>query len=312
MDVHVADLAKLAQLGFARPDILPLGRKGASDKRYYRIAGTPPRLALISDPETIALTLSATTVARDRGIRTPKLSALHPEEGIAIMEDAGDRHLRDLERDPASYAAGIEISLDILASVPAMPPSRLVPDLAVDKIISDLLLFRDEFRSKYVPNPDTARNEFDSLAELAHELPANSHLALGDVSPDNIMIDGDVADREAYIFIDIQDSLRMPFGFDAISLVQDVRSSSLAASRDRLYSILESRAPDAEAARAIPMLGAFRLLRIAGTFARLDRMSPGRNYLQYIPYVRSELAFLAARPGLERLADMAQLDSWNV
>ena len=62
-------------------------------------------------------------------------------------------------------------------------------------------------------------------------------------------------------------------------------------------------------ARELAAMGLFRLLRIAGVFARLDRIQGGRRYMAYMPYVKRELAaclnYLDAR-----IARAVRLEAW--
>lgn len=285
--MHDSDRLLCQRLGIPADGLVPLV-PGASAKRYYRVPGQGS-VVLLTDSATASRTIAVAAAARDVGLRTPEVIRAFPEDSVLVLEDVGEQQLRDIEGAGAEYATALSSCLGLLARIPELVGHSNLRPLRQAEIRAHLSLYFTEFRARYVPDADRSPVELDLLSRLRRRYPS-THLALADVSPDNIMVSGPVERESSYVFIDIQDAFRGPRGFDLISLVQDVRSDKVPFRLPDAHEILRRSGGREVALEELAVLSLFRLLRIVGVFARLDRTRGSTRYMRYMPHVKREIA----------------------
>ncbi len=305
-----SDVESLTQIGIDPIAISPLGRTGASAKRYYRLAGSFPSLALITDANTVNSIQHASSLSDAWGLRTPAVIQAYPEKGIILVEDVGDVHLRDLESESANYSIAYSHCLDLLLR--SARSTRFLGSLgSAEELYDDwITIYLEKFHSEFVDHGHSLQCIRQECSKLKLNLSSCNYLSLADVSPDNILIDGPVDDPSSYVFIDIQDAIRAPFGADIVSLLQDVRSPIAPFQYcDWLSSHFSGLERDRMKAE-MSILGLFRLLRIAGTFADLDERLGNDRYLRFLPFVRMHLDDVLSVLEASELRKLLALENW--
>jgi tRNA threonylcarbamoyl adenosine modification protein YjeE len=255
---------------------------------------------------------------RERGFSAPEIYAADHDNGLLILEDLGDERI--VAGDPpapieARYAEAIDLlialhSYDLPETLPVAPRvEHNIPIYDIDAYLIEVeLLFDWYLPFRGVKLRDSASREtFLTLWRyaLADIIPEPRTWVLRDYHSPNLLW---LAERDGIArigLLDFQDAVMGPPAFDVASLLMDARvdiSEELELKLLSRYALgRKARDPSfdpAKFASRYVVLGAQRLTKILGIFARLDRRDRKPQYLQHLPRVWMYLMRTFAHPAL--------------
>ena len=262
----------------------------ASARRYLRLhpVSGPSVIVMIAPPQMRASTEAFCRIAaflREVGLAAPVIHDANPARGLVLMSDLGRRSLSDLlASDPAAVQGAYMCVARQLAGLARVAPP---PDLALDAPDHDALAAMIDVTLARVPSPPA-----DLLPALADTLegcwPLGVCVALRDVHGDNLIWRPEEPVPSRIGWLDFQDALILPIGYDLASLVDDVRRDVPLALRGDLIAAFAAAigvAPEAMQAQ-IGVLSVQRNLRILGVFHRLAHEQGKPQYLTHLPRIR--------------------------
>ena len=274
----------------------------ASFRRYFRLKKAQGQRAILmhappphEDPQPF---LDVTYYLRQNDFRAPEIYAANAAQGLILLEDFGDRRMREHLDVHSSEEEGIyRTAIDTLVRLEKAPVADIAPyDEAVYLRETGLL-------SKwYLPamglGADT--DEYDAMwAEaLAPLTDAPAVTVLRDYHAENIML----LDDDAQGLIDYQDALIGHPAYDLVSILQDARrdvSPDLEAAMLQHYTATAK--PDYDLSLHYALLGAQRNTKIIGIFTRLWKRDGKERYLDFLPRMWGLLERDLAHPGLASL-----------
>lgn len=274
----------------------------ASFRRYFRVNSADGRKAILmdappphEDPKPfihVAEYLTAT------GFRAPEIWAKNEARGWVLLEDFGDRRMREhLDAHPEDETGIYRQAIDTIARLSGAAPAELSPyDEAA--YLREVGLLSEW----YMPAMGLAvdRAEFDAIwrKALAPVAVCQQVTVLRDYHAENIMLldDGDQG------LIDFQDALVGHPAYDLVSLLQDARrdvSPQLEAAMLEHYRNSANTHADFDLHYAL--LGAQRNTKIIGIFTRLWKRDGKDRYLGFLPRMWELLERDLAHPGLAPL-----------
>lgn len=260
---------------------------------------------------------------RERGFSAPEIYAADYDNGLLILEDLGDE--RFVTGDPPApietrYAEAIDLlialhSMDLPEALPVAPRiEHAIPLYDIDAYLAEVeLLFDWYLPHRGVKLRDAASREtFLTLWRyaLAEIIPEPRTWVLRDYHSPNLLW---LAEREGIArvgLLDFQDALLGPPAFDVASLLMDARvdiSEQLELKLLSRYALgRKGREPSFDPARFASryvVLGAQRMTKILGIFARLDRRDRKPQYLKHLPRVWMYLMRTFAHPALAEIKE---------
>ncbi len=258
----------------------------ASGRRYFRVNGGKGKAILMDapppeeDPKPF-LHVAKYLCAHD--LNAPDILAADAEAGLVLLEDFGDRRMREhLDAHADDEYAIYREAIDTLTALHKQPPADCPPyDLAFYQ--QELALFTDWYCKARGLDVNTA--EYSDLWDkalrpvLAAQNPGVT--VLRDYHAENIMLL-----ENGQGLLDFQDALVGHPAYDLVSLLQDARRDvSPALETDMLeYYCAQNGAGD-DFRTAYHILGAQRNLKIIGIFVRLWQRDGKPRYLSFIPRV---------------------------
>jgi N-acetylmuramate 1-kinase len=291
----------LAQSGWedAALDAVP---GDASFRRYFRLKKAEGQRAILmhappphEDPKPF---LDVTGYLRTHNFRAPEIYAADAKQGLILLEDFGDRRMREhLDENPSDENYIYRTAIDTLVRLEKAPLADIAPyDEAVYLRETGLLA------EWYLPamGLNTDAGEFDAMwAEaLAPLTDAPAVTVLRDYHSENIML----LDDDAQGLIDYQDALIGHPAYDLVSILQDARrdvSPELEAVMLQHYSATAK--PDYDLSLHYALLGAQRNTKIIGIFTRLWKRDGKERYLYFLSRMWELLERDLAHPGLASL-----------
>jgi N-acetylmuramate 1-kinase len=301
--------AFLADAGWSGATISPLAGD-ASFRRYFRVRLGDAQAVLMDAPppeEDATPFLAVAEWLSGRGFGAPAVLARDTGAGLVLLEDLGDRRMREtvdagLIDERAIYCRAVDLLVD-LHEQPAMSGLPLY-DRAVYQ--REAALFTDWFCPAAGLSVDAwsfaeAWSEVLPVVELD---PAPPVTVLRDYHAENIMLlpDGDARPRGLGL-LDFQDALTGHPAYDLVSLLQDARRDVSPLIEMEMLAHYQSRipvSPDFDAAYAV--LGAQRNTKIIGIFTRLFQRDGKPRYLEFLPRMWGLLERDLAHPALEPVA----------
>jgi N-acetylmuramate 1-kinase len=239
------------------------------------------------------------------GYSAPEIYAANPEEGLAVIEDLGNRVYGRMRLAGEDMRLPMQAAVEVLAGMAAKPWPKTVPvtaatlhtvpdyDRGAQLIEADLLpgWFWPYLHGIEVPR--AIKDEFDrAWSSVLHVTEAGPPVwVLRDFHSPNLLW---LPDREGVRrvgLIDTQDCLMGHPAYDLASLLQDARVDIPAGEEALLfnhYCDLRTRQAvfDRSAfSAAYAVLGAQRATKILGIFARLSKRDGKHGYLQHLPRV---------------------------
>ena len=302
-DVTIPDVISpfLAHSGWANAalDAVP---GDASFRRYFRLKKAEGQRAILmhapppyEDPQPF---LDVTDYLRDNGFRAPEIYAADAGQGLILLEDFGDRRMREhLDAHPRDEDKIYRTAIDTLVRLEKAPVAAIAP-------YAEAIYLRETglLAEWYLPamGLNTDAGEYDALwAEaLAPLTDAPAVTVLRDYHAENIML----LDDDGQGLIDYQDALIGHPAYDLVSILQDARrdvSPDLEAAMLQYYAATAK--PDYDLSLHYALLGAQRNTKIIGIFTRLWKRDGKERYLDFLPRMWELLERDLAHPGLVSL-----------
>lgn len=274
----------------------------ASFRRYFRLQKAEGQRAILmhappphEDPQPF---LDVTNFLRQNDFRAPEIYAADAGQGLILLEDFGDRRMREhLDAHPNDESMIYRTAIDTLVRLEKAPLADIAPyDEAVYLRETGLLT------EWYLPamGLNTDPHEYDAMwAEaLTCLTDAPAVTVLRDYHAENIML----LDDDAQGLIDYQDALIGHPAYDLVSILQDARrdvSPELEAVMLQHYAATAK--PDYNLSLHYALLGAQRNTKIIGIFTRLWKRDGKERYLDFLPRMWGLLERDLTHPGLASL-----------
>lgn len=310
-------VATQGSAGFDAPPCLVPLTGDAGFRRYFRVQGDPPRIAVFAPPaheDNPAFVAKGLALAA-AGVHVPRVFAVDYAQGFMLQEDLGDRlYLAELSAanvDPLYTAA--EATLLRIQATPADPD--VFPAYSPELLRGELELFPEWFMGRLLGIVPTAADQ-RRLAQVADLLVANAQaqpqvVVHRDYHARNLLILADSPATEVGV-VDYQDAVVGPITYDLVSLLKDcyvrwppaqVHRRALAFAA-RLRAAGQLAVADAEFLLWFDLMGLQRHLKVLGIFARLWLRDGKRRYLDDLPLVlRYTLEAALAHPQTRSLHD---------
>ena len=274
----------------------------ASFRRYFRLKKAEGQRAILmhappphEDPQPF---LDVTDYLRQNDFRAPEIYAANAAQGLILLEDFGDRRMREhLDDNPGDEEGIYRTAIDTLVRLEKAPVADIAP-------YDELVYLRETglLAEWYLPamGLNTDAGEFDAMwAEaLAPLTGAPAVTVLRDYHAENIML----LDEGEQGLIDYQDALIGHPAYDLVSILQDARrdvSPELEAAMLQHYA--STAKPDYDLSLHYALLGAQRNTKIIGIFTRLWKRDGKDRYLDFLPRMWGLLERDLTHPGLASL-----------
>ena len=227
--------------------------------------------------------------------RAPEIYGTDLTRGLVLLEDFGDRRMREhLDDHPADEAQIYRAAIDTIVRLARTPAADAQPyDMAT--YLREVQLLTEWYMPAMGLSCDASAFDqmwVDALAPLAS---CQDVTVLRDYHAENIML---LDDGEQGI-IDFQDALVGHPAYDLVSLLQDARRDvrpELEADMLAYYLTTANPGPDFDAHYAL--LGAQRNTKIIGIFTRLWKRDGKERYLSFLPRMWGLLERDLAHPAL--------------
>lgn len=277
----------------------------ASFRRYFRVESATRGKAILMDAppphEDPRPFLHIAQYLNGHQFRAPEIFATDLTRGLLLIEDFGDRRMREhLDDHPEDEAAVYRAAIDAIV--------RLAQTPAVQAQAYDMATYMREVQllsEWYMPAMGLSfdAREFDqvwtdALAPLAEYQKVT---VLRDYHAENIML----LDDGQQGIIDFQDALVGHPAYDLVSLLQDARRDVSPALEAEMLAYYNNAAkPGADFAAHYALLGAQRNTKIIGIFTRLWKRDGKERYLSFLPRMWGLLERDLAHP------DLAPVKHW--
>ena len=277
----------------------------ASFRRYFRVESATRGKAILMDAppphEDPRPFLHIAQYLNGHQFRAPEIFATDLTRGLLLIEDFGDRRMREhLDEHPEDEAAVYRAAIDAIL--------RLAQTPAVQAQAYDIATYMREVQllsEWYMPAMGLSFDvqEFDQIwtEALAPLAEYQKVTVLRDYHAENIML----LDDGQQGIIDFQDALVGHPAYDLVSLLQDARrdvSPTLEAEMLAYYHAAAKPGVDFDAHYAL--LGAQRNTKIIGIFTRLWKRDGKERYLSFLPRMWGLLERDLAHP------DLAPVKHW--
>jgi aminoglycoside/choline kinase family phosphotransferase len=277
----------------------------ASFRRYFRVESAARGKAILMDAppphEDPRPFLHIAQYLNGHQFRAPEIFATDLTRGLLLIEDFGDRRMREhLDEHPEDEAAVYRAAIDAIL--------RLAQTPAVQAQAYDIATYMREVQllsEWYMPAMGLSFDvqEFDQIwtEALAPLAEYQKVTVLRDYHAENIML----LDDGQQGIIDFQDALVGHPAYDLVSLLQDARrdvSPTLEAEMLAYYHAAAKPGVDFDAHYAL--LGAQRNTKIIGIFTRLWKRDGKERYLSFLPRMWGLLERDLAHP------DLAPVKHW--
>jgi aminoglycoside/choline kinase family phosphotransferase len=288
----------LARHGWTDAQISPVAGD-ASFRRYFRVNSATRGKAILMDAppphEDPQPFLDIAQYLTGHQFRAPKIYGTDLTRGLVLLEDFGDRRMREhLDDHPEDEAEIYRAAIDTIVRLAGTPAAHAQPyDMAT--YLREVQLLTEWYMPAMGLSCDA--NLFDQMwvDALAPLASCQDVTVLRDYHAENIML---LDDGEQGI-IDFQDALVGHPAYDLVSLLQDARRDvrpELEADMLAYYLTVANPGPDFDAHYAL--LGAQRNTKIIGIFTRLWKRDGKERYLSFLPRMWGLLERDLAHPAL--------------
>jgi aminoglycoside/choline kinase family phosphotransferase len=271
----------------------------ASFRRYFRVNSATRGKAILMDAppphEDPQPFLDIAQYLTGHQFRAPEIYGTDLTRGLVLLEDFGDRRMREHLDDHPEYEAEIyRAAIDTIVRLAGTPAAHAQPyDMAT--YLREVQLLTEWYMPAMGLSCDA--NAFDQMwvDALAPLASCQNVTVLRDYHAENIML---LDDGEQGI-IDFQDALVGHPAYDLVSLLQDARRDvrpELEADMLAYYLTAANPGPDFDAHYAL--LGAQRNTKIIGIFTRLWKRDGKERYLSFLPRMWGLLERDLAHPAL--------------
>jgi aminoglycoside/choline kinase family phosphotransferase len=271
----------------------------ASFRRYFRVNSATRGKAILMDAppphEDPQPFLDIAQYLTGHQFRAPEIYGTDLTRGLVLLEDFGDRRMREhLDDHPEDEAEIYRAAIDTIVRLAGTPAAHAQPyDMAT--YLREVQLLTEWYMPAMGLSCDA--NAFDQMwvDALAPLASCQDVTVLRDYHAENIML---LDDGEQGI-IDFQDALVGHPAYDLVSLLQDARRDvrpELEADMLAYYLTAANPGPDFDAHYAL--LGAQRNTKIIGIFTRLWKRDGKERYLSFLPRMWGLLERDLAHPAL--------------
>jgi len=276
----------------------------ASFRRYFRVNSDTRGKAILMDAppphEDPQPFLEIAQYLNGHQFRAPEIYGTDLTRGLVLLEDFGDRRMREhLDDHPEDEAEIYRAAIDTIVRLAGTPAAQAQPyDMAT--YLREVQLLTEWYMPAMALSCDAGTFDniwIDALAPLAS---CKDVTVLRDYHAENIML----LDDGQQGIIDFQDALVGHPAYDLVSLLQDARRDvrpELEAEMLAYYLAVANPSPDFDAHYAL--LGAQRNTKIIGIFTRLWKRDGKERYLSFLPRMWGLLERDLAHPAL---ADIKQ------
>lgn len=274
----------------------------ASFRRYFRVTADDGKNAILMDAppphEDAKPFIDIAEYLLNAGFRAPAIWAKDYVRGLVLLEDFGDRRMREhLDSHPADEYSIYRQAIDTIVQLGEAPAAALPPyDAAA--YLREVRLLSEWYMPTMGLSVDSA--EFDAIWSAALHPIAHCQqvTVLRDYHAENIMLldDGDQG------LIDFQDALIGHPAYDLVSLLQDARRDVSPELESMMLDHFRNNTNcGAEFDLHYALLGAQRNTKIIGIFTRLWKRDGKDRYLGFLPRMWGLLERDLAHPGLSGL-----------
>ena len=273
----------LTRYGWTDAQISPVAGD-ASFRRYFRVNSATRGKAILMDAppphEDPQPFLDIAQYLTGHQFRAPEIYGTDLTRGLVLLEDFGDRRMREhLDDHPEDESQIYRAAIDTIVRLAGTPAADAQPyDMAT--YLREVQLLTEWYMPAMGLSCDA--NAFDQMwvDALAPLASCQDVTVLRDYHAENIML---LDDGEQGI-IDFQDALVGHPAYDLVSLLQDARRDvrpELEADMLAYYLTTANPGPDFDAHYAL--LGAQRNTKIIGIFTRLWKRDGKERYLSFLP-----------------------------
>jgi aminoglycoside/choline kinase family phosphotransferase len=271
----------------------------ASFRRYFRVASATRGKAILMDAppphEDPRPFIHIAQYLNGHQFRAPAIFATDLSRGLLLIEDFGDRRMREhLDDHPEDEAAVYRAAIDAIVRLAQTPAVQAQPyDMAT--YMREVQLLSEWYMPAMGISFDARAFDqlwTDALAPLADYQKVT---VLRDYHAENIML---LEDGQQGI-IDFQDALVGHPAYDLVSLLQDARRDVSPALEAEMLAYYHAKAkPGADFDAHYALLGAQRNTKIIGIFTRLWKRDGKARYLSFLPRMWALLERDLAHPAL--------------
>ena len=288
----------LTRYGWTDAQISPVAGD-ASFRRYFRVNSATRGKAILMDAppphEDPQPFLDIAQYLTGHQFRAPEIYGTDLTRGLVLLEDFGDRRMREhLDDHPEDESQIYRAAIDTMVRLAGTPAADAQPyDMAT--YLREVQLLTEWYMPAMGLSCDA--NAFDQMwvDALAPLASCQDVTVLRDYHAENIML---LDDGEQGI-IDFQDALVGHPAYDLVSLLQDARRDvrpELEA--DMLAYYLTAANPGSDFDAHYALLGAQRNTKIIGIFTRLWKRDGKERYLSFLPRMWGLLERDLAHPAL--------------
>ena len=288
----------LTRHGWTDAQISPVAGD-ASFRRYFRVNSATRGKAILMDAppphEDPQPFLDIAQYLTGHQFRAPEIYGTDLTRGLVLLEDFGDRRMREhLDDHPEDEVEIYRAAIDTIVRLAGTPAAHAQPyDMAT--YLREVQLLTEWYMPAMGLSCDA--NAFDQMwvDALAPLASCQDVTVLRDYHAENIML---LDDGEQGI-IDFQDALVGHPAYDLVSLLQDARRDvrpELEA--DMLAYYLTAANPGSDFDAHYALLGAQRNTKIIGIFTRLWKRDGKERYLSFLPRMWGLLERDLAHPAL--------------
>jgi len=288
----------LTRYGWTDAQISPVAGD-ASFRRYFRVNSATRGKAILMDAppphEDPQPFLDIAQYLTGHQFRAPEIYGTDLTRGLVLLEDFGDRRMREhLDDHPEDESQIYRAAIDTIVRLAGTPAAHAQPyDMAT--YLREVQLLTEWYMPAMGLSCDA--NAFDQMwvDALAPLASCQDVTVLRDYHAENIML---LDDGEQGI-IDFQDALVGHPAYDLVSLLQDARRDvrpELEA--DMLAYYLTAANPGSDFDAHYALLGAQRNTKIIGIFTRLWKRDGKERYLSFLPRMWGLLERDLAHPAL--------------
>lgn len=256
----------------------------ASFRRYFRVECATRGKAILMDAppphEDPQPFIDVAQYLNGHQFRAPEIYATDLSRGLVLLEDFGDRRMREhLDDHPEDESVIYRRAIDTIVRLAAIPAAELQPyDMAT--YLREVQLLTEWYMPAMGLSCDADAFEVMWTDALAPLVSYHNVTVLRDYHAENIML----LDDGQQGIIDFQDALVGHPAYDLVSLLQDARRDvrpEFESAMLAYYRAAANPGPDFDAHYAL--LGAQRNTKIIGIFTRLWKRDGKERYLSFLP-----------------------------
>ncbi len=297
----------LGSAGFGDAVISPVAGD-ASFRRYFRLTRPDGRSAILMDAppphEDPRPFMSVARYLSSHDFHAPEIYAEDLERGLVVLEDFGDRRVREhLDDNPQDEADVYRTAIDTLIRLRGVEVAD-VPRYDNAAYMREVNLLTQW----YLPAMDISHDQseweamWSDMLEPVRGERNHSVTVLRDYHAENIMLLDKDGARFDQGLIDFQDALVGHPAYDLVSLLQDARRDVSPDLERVMLDYYRAQTGEEEAfEHHYALLGAQRNIKIIGIFTRLWKRDGKPRYLDFLPRMWGLLERDLAHPELRPL-----------